>query len=240
MSPMWPILCQVWCKTLTQSQIKPAMSILSEHKIFCIMFWACISQTRPAFSLCCLAETRIWSHLVYIRSWTAQCHPWSYQRPSHVGIRAVWPGGKGIGDITEVGILSWYLTNNSGQLSLLPSVGWPCITDCVIYPFAGSVFPLPSNRHHRSNDDWRVRGKIVRSILFSIECYNCAQCNVHAWTDLTVVCWLDLAFLWLYCLLQFVRVRFSFLGLFCVIVHLCICAFVVLDFVSSVLCQEIG
>ena len=31
-----------------------------------------------------------------------------------------------------------------------------------------------------------------------------------------------------------VCVRFSFLGLFCVIVYLCVYAFVVLDFVSSV------
>ena len=31
-----------------------------------------------------------------------------------------------------------------------------------------------------------------------------------------------------------------FLGLFCVIVCLCMCAFVVLDLVSLVLCQEIG
>jgi len=42
------------------------------------------------------------------------------------------------------------------------------------------------------------------------------------------------------CVLQFVCVRVSFLGLFCVIVYLCICAFVVLDLVSSVLIQEIG
>ena len=41
-------------------------------------------------------------------------------------------------------------------------------------------------------------------------------------------------------MLQFICVRFSFLGLVCVIVYLCICAFVVLVLVSSVLCQEIG
>jgi len=55
-----------------------------------------------------------------------------------------------------------------------------------------------------------------------------------------VVCWLDLAFPWLYCVLQFLCVRLSFLALFCVIVYLCMCDFVVLDVVSSVLCQEIG
>jgi len=45
--------------------------------------------------------------------------------------------------------------------------------------------------------------------------------------------------LWLYCVLQFICVRFSIWGLFCLMVYLCICAFVVLDLVSSVLCQEI-
>ena len=40
---------------------------------------------------------------------------------------------------------------------------------------------------------------------------------------LCLVCWLDLAFLWLYCVLQFICVRFSFLGLFYVMVYLCVC-----------------
>jgi len=53
-----------------------------------------------------------------------------------------------------------------------------------------------------------------------------------------VVCWLDLAFLWLYCVLQFICVRFSFLGLFCV--YVCMCAFVLLDLVSSVLCKRLA
>jgi len=43
--------------------------------------------------------------------------------------------------------------------------------------------PLPSNRHHQSNDVvWSVRGKIIRSILCSIVCNNCAQCNAHEQT----------------------------------------------------------
>jgi len=74
---------------------------------------------------------------------------------------------------------------------------------------------------------WRVRGKIVRSVLCSIVCNNSAQCSAYTWTDLLVFCWLDLAFLWLYCVLQFTCVRFSFLGLFCVcyslFVYVCIC-----------------
>jgi len=52
--------------------------------------------------------------------------------------------------------------------------------------------------------------------------------------------WLDLAFLWLCCLLQFICVRLSFLRLFCALVYLCTYAFVVLDLVSSVSIQEIG
>ena len=48
-----------------------------------------------------------------------------------------------------------------------------------------------------------------------------------------------LAFLWLYCVLQFIYVRSSFLWLFYVIVYLCMCIFVVLHSVL-LLCQEIG
>jgi len=35
---------------------------------------------------------------------------------------------------------------------------------------------------------WRIRGKIIRSVLCSIVCNNCAQCEIHTlWTDLTVL-----------------------------------------------------
>ena len=34
---------------------------------------------------------------------------------------------------------------------------------------------------------WRVKGKIIRSVLCNILCNNCAQCNAHTWTDLTVL-----------------------------------------------------
>jgi len=57
---------------------------------------------------------------------------------------------------------------------------------------------------------WRVRGKIIKSVLCRIVYNNCAQCNAHTCEQ---TCWLDLAFLWLYCVLQFICVRFSFLGL---------------------------
>jgi len=54
------------------------------------------------------------------------------------------------------------------------------------YPIAGVAnvelsvsLPLPSNRHHRINGDWRVRGKIILSVLCNIVRNNCAQCNAH-------------------------------------------------------------
>jgi len=34
---------------------------------------------------------------------------------------------------------------------------------------------------------WRIRGKIIRSVLCNIVCNNCAQCSAHTWTDLTVL-----------------------------------------------------
>ena len=74
-------------------------------------------------------------------------------------------------------------------------------------------------------------------VLCSIVCNSGAQCNAHTLTDLTVVCWLDLAFCnYIVCY----SLSVLDLGLFCVIVYLCMCAFVVLASVSSVLCQEIG
>ena len=97
------------------------------------------------------------------------------------------------------------------------------------------MIPFLSNRHHQSNDDCLE----VRTVQYRVQ----QLCTVHCTylrTDLTVVCWLDLAFLWFYRVLQLISVRFSFLGLFYVTVYSCVCAFVVLDSVSSVLCQEIG
>jgi len=104
----------------------------------------------------------------------------------------------------------------------------------------GSTFP--SNRRHWSNDDC-LEGKRENYQVCSVQYFVQQLCTVqctHIWTDLTVICWLDLAFMWLYCALQLICVRCSFLGLFCVIVYLCMYAFVVLDLVSSVLRQEIG
>jgi len=42
--------------------------------------------------------------------------------------------------------------------------------------------PLPSNRHHRKMVIvWRVRGKIIRSVMCNIVCNNCAQCDAHTY-----------------------------------------------------------
>jgi len=82
-------------------------------------------------------------------------------------------------------------------------------------------FPLPSNGHHRSNDDC-LAGKTenyqVCSAQYCVQHY-CAQCNAHTWTFLTVVCWLVYLFCG-YIVCYSLCVKFRFLGLFCVIVHL--------------------
>jgi len=74
----------------------------------------------------------------------------------------------------------------------------------------------PSHRGYQSNDLW-LEGKRenyhVCSAQYCVQQLCTVQC-AHILTNLPVVCWLDLAFLWLYCVLQFVRLRFSFLGLF--------------------------
>jgi len=73
---------------------------------------------------------------------------------------------------------------------------------------------------------WRVRGKIIGSVLCTIVCKLRTVQNTHIWTGLTVVCWLVLAFLWLYRVLQFICVSFCFLGLINVnslFVCMCVC-----------------
>jgi len=57
---------------------------------------------------------------------------------------------------------------------------------------------------------WKGRGKRENYQFCSVQLQQ--LCTVQCtciWTDLTVVCWLDVAFLWLYSVLQFVYVRFS-------------------------------
>jgi len=85
-----------------------------------------------------------------------------------------------------------------------------------------AVTSLPSNRRHRSNVDC-LEGKRenyqVCSVQYCVQQLCTVQCT-YIRTALTVVCWLDLAFVWLYCVLRFICVRFSLLQLFCVIVYL--------------------
>ena len=66
------------------------------------------------------------------------------------------------------------------------------------------TLPLPSKRQHLSNDDClegKTEGYQVCSVQYCVQQVCTVQCT-HIRTDLTVVCWLDLAFLWLYCALQ--------------------------------------
>jgi len=59
-------------------------------------------------------------------------------------------------------------------------------------------------------------------VQYCVEQLCTVQCT-YIRTDLTVVCWLDLALLWLDYALQVICVGFSFLGSCCVIVYLCVC-----------------
>jgi len=64
--------------------------------------------------------------------------------------------------------------------------------------------PLPSYRHRWSNDDClevKRENYQVCSVQYCVQQLCTVQCT-HIGTDLTVVCWLDLAFLWLFCVLQ--------------------------------------
>ena len=81
------------------------------------------------------------------------------------------------------------------------------------------LLPLPSNRHLEEMISWKVRGKIIRSVLCTIMCNNFA----HTWTDLTVVWWLDLALLWLYCVLQFICKIFGIILCYSLSMYVCFC-----------------
>jgi len=85
---------------------------------------------------------------------------------------------------------------------------------------------------------WRVRGKIIRYVLCITVCNSFAQCSVHM--NRPKSCLLVRFSFFVVILHVTVCWICSFLGLFCVIVYLCMCAFVVLDLVSSVLCHQIS
>jgi len=82
--------------------------------------------------------------------------------------------------------------------------------------------------HQIGNDDC-VKGKRenyhVCSVQYSMQQLCTVQCT-HIWTDLTVVSWLDLAFLWLYCGLQFICVKiwlFKIFLCYSLFVYVCFC-----------------
>ena len=80
------------------------------------------------------------------------------------------------------------------------------------------IIPLPSNRCHPRNGDC-LEGKRENCEVCSVN-FCVQQCTVqctHVWA---VVCWLDLAYLWMYGVLQLICVRCSILGLF---VLVCVC-----------------
>jgi len=87
------------------------------------------------------------------------------------------------------------------------------------------LLPLLSNRHHRRNDDF-LEGKRenyrVCSVHYYVQQFCTLQCT-HIWTDLTVVCWLDLALLWLYCVLQFICKIFGIILCYSLSVYVCFC-----------------
>ena len=95
------------------------------------------------------------------------------------------------------------------------------------FSFDYCLNPLPSHRHNRSNDDC-LEGKRknyeVHFVQYCVQQFCTVQCT-NIWTDLTVVCWLNLALMWLYCVLQITCVRFSFFGviILCFVVYLCMC-----------------
>ena len=66
--------------------------------------------------------------------------------------------------------------------------------DCVCMWVCAVVFPQTTATKTPYLDPtgamvivWRLRGKIIRSVLCNIVRNNCAQCNAHIWTDLTVL-----------------------------------------------------
>ena len=61
---------------------------------------------------------------------------------------------------------------------------------------------------------WRVRVKIIRSVLCNSVCNNCAQCDAHTWTDLTIL-WIG----FLSHCAHFSVLRFVFVWVMCITVY---------------------
>ena len=101
---------------------------------------------------------------------------------------------------------------NNFCLELLEQIVY-CL-DALVHAIFLPPFPQIDIVGDWSNDDCLVLvGKRancqVCSVQYCVQQLCIVQCT-RIWTDVTVVCWLALAFLWLYCVLQFVLVRFSF------------------------------
>jgi len=73
---------------------------------------------------------------------------------------------------------------------------------------------------------WKVKGKIIRSVLCSIVCSYCAQCNAHIYerTNLTVVL-VRFSFSVVMLCFTVYQFRLSFFGLFCysLCAYVCFC-----------------
>ena len=67
---------------------------------------------------------------------------------------------------------------------------------------------------------WRVRGKIIRSVLCNIVCNNCAQCNAHTYKQTQQFSGLLVFSLGLY----FTVLRFIFVYVLCISLYIaCMC-----------------
>jgi len=87
---------------------------------------------------------------------------------------------------------------------------------------------------------WRVKGRLC-SMQYCVRQLCTVQCTHMARPNSCLLVRFSFSVVILYVTVYLcICIRFSLLGLFCVIVYLCMCAFVALDLVSSVLCQEIG
>jgi len=105
-------------------------------------------------------------------------------------------------------------------------------------PDSSTLFPLRSSRHRQSNDDY-LEGKRENYHVCCVQfvCNSCAQCSAHTHMNRPNSCLLvRFSFYVVIFCVSLSMLDLVFLGLFCVIVYLCMCAFVTLDLVSSVLC----
>jgi len=80
---------------------------------------------------------------------------------------------------------------------------------------------------------WRIRGKVIRTVLCCVVYESCAQWYAHTYEQILQERWFRFSFMHLFSILYFFRFSLDYFVLV-------MCAFVVLGLVSSALCQEIG